>query len=139
VRLQDFRTKELVAVYQQQVLTAAQEVENGMITFLRSRQQAQYLVDSVKEARRALELAIADFRSGTTDYTPVFVAQQFLTQQQNDLALAQGNIALGLISTYRALGGGWEFRLHLDPGAETEAPRQIQCRSGALLVLAHAR
>src|SRR5262249_29389426 len=78
VRLQAFRTRELVAVYQQQVLTAAQEAENGMVTFLRSRQQAQYLADSVKETRRALELAIADFRGGATDYTPVFVAQQFL-------------------------------------------------------------
>src|SRR5262249_53404066 len=85
VRLQDFRTQELVAVYQQQVLTAAQEAENGMVTFLRSRQQAQYLADSVKEARRALELAIADFRAGATDYTPVFVAQQVLTQLQNHL------------------------------------------------------
>src|SRR5262249_37323022 len=70
VRLQDFRTQELVAVYQQQVLTAAQEAENGMVSFLRSQQQAQYLADSVKEARRALELAIVDFREGGTDYTP---------------------------------------------------------------------
>jgi NodT family efflux transporter outer membrane factor (OMF) lipoprotein len=121
VRLQDFKTQELVGTYQQKVLTAAEEAENGMVTFLRSRQQAQYLADSVKEARRALELAIADFRGGTIDYTPVFVAQQFLTQLQNDLSFAQGNIALGLISTYRALGGGWELRLHLGPGPEAEA------------------
>jgi outer membrane protein TolC len=111
VRYQDFKTQELVGVYQQKVLAATREVENGIVTYLRSRDQARDLAVSVQQARRALELALADFRAGATDFTPVFVAQQFLTQQQNDFALAQGNIALGLISTYRALGGGWELRL----------------------------
>jgi hypothetical protein len=41
----------------------------------------------------------------------VFVAQQFLVQQQNLYAQAQGDIGLGLIQVYRALGGGWELRL----------------------------
>jgi hypothetical protein len=35
---------------------------------------------------------------------------------QNQLAIAQGNIALNLISVYRALGGGWELRLRQQPG-----------------------
>jgi NodT family efflux transporter outer membrane factor (OMF) lipoprotein len=118
VRVQNFRTQELVAVYQQKVLAATQEAENGIVNYLNSQQQAQFLAVSVQEARRAVELAVADFRGGVSDYTPVFVAQQFLTQRQNDLALAQGNISLGLISTYRALGGGWELRLGVAAHAE---------------------
>jgi NodT family efflux transporter outer membrane factor (OMF) lipoprotein len=121
VRFQDFKTQELVAVYQQKVLAAAQEVENGIVTYLRSRQQAGDLAVSVQQARQALRLAIADFRGGATDYTSIFVAQQFLTQQENDLALAEGNIALGLISTYRALGGGWELRLTNQGGQSQQA------------------
>ena len=35
-------------------------------------------------------------------------------QQQDQLAVAQGNIALNLINVYRALGGGWELRLQSD-------------------------
>jgi hypothetical protein len=42
----------------------------------------------------------------------VFVAEQFLVHQQNSYAQAQGDIALGLIGVYRALGGGWELRLN---------------------------
>ncbi|MFT3880623.1 MAG: hypothetical protein QM703_13285 [Gemmatales bacterium] len=42
----------------------------------------------------------------------MFIAQQFLVQQQNAYAQAQGDIALGLIGVYRALGGGWELRLN---------------------------
>jgi hypothetical protein len=34
-----------------------------------------------------------------------------LVQLQDTLALAQGEIGLGLIQVYRALGGGWQIRL----------------------------
>jgi NodT family efflux transporter outer membrane factor (OMF) lipoprotein len=111
VRLQDFKTQELVAVYQQNVLSAAQEVENGIISFLNSQREARSLADSVKDSAVTVKLATDKFRAGTIDYTPVFVAEQFLVQQQNLYAQAQGDIALGLIATYRALGGGWELRL----------------------------
>jgi hypothetical protein len=50
----------------------------------------------------------------------VFVAEQFLAQQQNLLAQAQGDVALGLIRVYRALGGGWEYRLS-EEAAQTDA------------------
>jgi outer membrane protein TolC len=45
------------------------------------------------------------------DFTPLFLFQDTLTEQQDQLAVARGNVALGLIATYRALGGGWEMRL----------------------------
>jgi NodT family efflux transporter outer membrane factor (OMF) lipoprotein len=111
VRFQDFKTQELVGAYQQKVLSAAQEVENGITTFLHAREEAKYLAASVKAAEGAVRIANADFRAGAIDYTPVFVAEQFLAQQQNLLAQAEGNVALGLIAVYRAIGGGWEFRL----------------------------
>jgi len=40
----------------------------------------------------------------------VLNAEENLYKAQNNLATAQGNIALGLIKTYRAMGGGWEMR-----------------------------
>ena len=35
-------------------------------------------------------------------------------QQQDRLAVAEGDIALNLINVYRSLGGGWELRLQKD-------------------------
>jgi len=35
-------------------------------------------------------------------------------QEQDNLAVAQGNVALNLISVYRALGGGWQIRCQDD-------------------------
>jgi outer membrane protein TolC len=122
VRLQGLKTQELVGAYQQKVLGAAQEAENGIISFLNARRQAEYLDASVKDARRAEVVASENFTAGTIDYTPVFVAEQFLVQQQNAYAQAQGDIALGLIQVYRALGGGWELRLAGPAAPEAGAP-----------------
>ena len=111
VRLQEFKTQELVAVYQQKVLVAAREVENGIINYLNSQVTARRLAASVAAAERAVKLATDQYNAGVIDFTSVFVAEQFLVQQQNLLAQAQGDIALGLITVYRSLGGGWELRL----------------------------
>jgi outer membrane protein TolC len=116
VRLQDFKTQELVGVYQQKVLAAAQEVESGIVTYWRSQQEAELLAASVQDARQVVDIALADFNAGAIDFTPVFVAEQFLVQQQNQHSQAQGDIALGLINVYRALGGGWQLRLAEHPG-----------------------
>jgi NodT family efflux transporter outer membrane factor (OMF) lipoprotein len=126
VRLQDFKTQELVGVYQQKVLAAAQEVENGIISFLNSQREAQHLAASVKDSALALKLATDNFQAGTIDYTPVFVAEQFLVQQQNAYAQAQGDIALGLIQVYRAVGGGWELRL-AEPAAPADGVPPAAC------------
>src|SRR5262249_32933362 len=112
VRFQDFKTQELVAAYQQNVLSAAREVENGIISYLNARQETEHLALSVKAAERAVKLTNEQFRAGAIDYTPVFIAEQFLSQQQNLYAQSEGDIALGLVAVYRALGGGWELRLN---------------------------
>jgi NodT family efflux transporter outer membrane factor (OMF) lipoprotein len=122
VRLQDFKTQELVGVYQQKVLSAAQEVENGIISFLNARKETEHLAKSVQAARRAVQITNEQFRAGVIDFTPVFVAEQFLQQQLGVYAQSQGDIALGLIAAYRALGGGWELRLAEQTGHAEPAP-----------------
>jgi NodT family efflux transporter outer membrane factor (OMF) lipoprotein len=108
VLLQDYRTQELIASYRQQVLMAAQEVENGIAAFLHSRQQAIHLQAAVAENQRAVELIVEQYRQGATDYNQVLNLQALLVQQQDQLAVARGNVVLGVIGVYRALGGGWE-------------------------------
>ena len=43
-------------------------------------------------------------------FNRVFTLETTQVQQQDNLAVAQGNIALNLINVYRALGGGWQIR-----------------------------
>ena len=53
----------------------------------------------------------------------MFTLETTQVQQQDNLAVAQGNIALNLINVYRALGGGWEIRLDKENGRETPRMR----------------
>ena len=103
VRFQDARFQELVAAYQQTVLSAAQEVENGLVTFLRARERTNFQDACAKDAEKAVQIVQAQYDGGTVDLTPVTLLQQTLVQQQDVLVQAQGEIALGLISVYRAL------------------------------------
>jgi NodT family efflux transporter outer membrane factor (OMF) lipoprotein len=111
VHLQQARTQELIANYQNQVLTAAQQVQTPLRGFLRSREQADALARSVKAAVAATKLGVRQFTAGTVPFNTVFNLQTTQVQQQDQLAVAQGNIALNLISVYRAVGGGWEIRI----------------------------
>ena len=104
---------ELVAGYQQSVLTAGQEAENGLVTFLKAEQRAKLLGESVAQGVEALRLANLrlPLAQSDSDFLRVNQIQQNLVTQQDTLAVAQGEIATGLIGVYRALGGGWQIRL----------------------------
>ncbi|MGO8750549.1 MAG: efflux transporter outer membrane subunit [Thermoguttaceae bacterium] len=118
VRLQDARFQELVATYQNTVLSADQDAENGLVTFLRAQQRAKSQAASVADAKRAVDIVVAQYSQGVTDLTRVTLLQQNLVPLEDTLAQAQGEIATGLIQVYRALGGGWEIRLEgCNPGA----------------------
>ncbi len=111
VRLQDARFQELAYAYQDRVLNAGREVEDAMVAYLRSQEQAQHLDLSVAAATRTVEITEEQYAQGAVDYTAVYLFQTTLTQQQDELAVAQGDIDLSLIAVYRSLGGGWEIRL----------------------------
>ena len=118
VHLQQARTQELIATYQNQVLTAAQQVQTALRGFLRSREQAEDLARSVKAAVAATEVGVKQYKAGTVPFNTVFNLETTQVQQQDNLAVAQGNIALNLINVYRALGGGWEIRYDKENNSE---------------------
>jgi NodT family efflux transporter outer membrane factor (OMF) lipoprotein len=112
VRLQNGKFQELVAAYQQTVLNADQEVENGLVTFLRAQQRTNSQAASVADTEKAVEIVLAQYKAGTTDFTRVTQIEQTLVQEQDVLAQARGEIATGLVQVYEALGGGWQIRLN---------------------------
>jgi NodT family efflux transporter outer membrane factor (OMF) lipoprotein len=110
VRVQDAKLQELLVDFQNSVLTAQQQVEDGLATFLESRREVDDLRRSVAAANAALGLAFLQYQLGTRDFTTVLTAEQNLYTAQNDLAIAEGNVSTGLATVYRALGGGWQIR-----------------------------
>jgi len=110
VRFQDAKFQEALVSYQNTVLQAQQEVENGLVSFLNAQGEVGSLTEAAKAAKQSVYLATIQYSEGITDYTTVLTAQQNLLRYQNSLANSQGAVPQGLISIYRALGGGWEIR-----------------------------
>jgi NodT family efflux transporter outer membrane factor (OMF) lipoprotein len=123
VRAQDARFQQLAYTYQQTVLEAGREAEDGIVRFLRSQERARSLEASVKAAARTREITFNQYRQGAVEFTAVFLAESQLAQGQDRLAAAQGDVARSLIALYRALGGGWELRLIGPPGGGIAAER----------------
>ena len=109
-RVQDARLQQLIAEYQDTVLRAYQEVEDGVVAFLKAQERSEILEKSVKANERAVQLSVLQYREGVATYTRVLTTQQDLVRRQDRLTEAQSDIAQGLIATYRALGGGWQSR-----------------------------
>lgn len=110
VTLQEAKFREFLAGYQNSVLLACQNVEDGLATYQRAQETAQFQIASVTKSQAAVKLGILQYNTGKVDFTRVTQLQATLVNQQDSLAQAQGQIATGLVDVYRALGGGWQIR-----------------------------
>jgi NodT family efflux transporter outer membrane factor (OMF) lipoprotein len=120
VEAQEARFRQFVLGYQNAVLRASREAEDAVVGFLKSQERVRALGRSVAAADRTVQITHDQYREGVIDFTPVFLFEGTLAQQQDELAIAQGQIALSLIDLYRALGGGWEIRLGHGGGPTTQ-------------------
>jgi NodT family efflux transporter outer membrane factor (OMF) lipoprotein len=110
VRVQDAQFQQAVLNYQNTVLQAQQEVEDGLAAFASQQRVVALLTDAAVAARRSTDLAMTQYKSGHTDYTTVLSAEQAQLAVEDALAVAHGGVVLEVISVYRALGGGWQIR-----------------------------
>ena len=117
VRLQEAEFARLVTAYQNVVLAADIEVENGIVTFLQAQQRAENLRQSVDQAWIALQVIVAQYEAGLTgvDFNRYALIQQTLVTQQDSWAQSRGQIVQGLIQVYRGLGGGWQIQFAPPP------------------------
>jgi NodT family efflux transporter outer membrane factor (OMF) lipoprotein len=121
VRVQDARFQELVVAYQNVVLKAEAEVENGIVAYLRSYQVTAALDKGVVASKEGAELGATLFKEGKISFVALALLQQNLLTQQDQQAQAYGQLVLGLVQTYQALGGGWQIRLQ-DSQVPTAVP-----------------
>jgi NodT family efflux transporter outer membrane factor (OMF) lipoprotein len=122
VHLQQAKTQELIATYQNQVLTAAEQAQTALRGFLRSREQAEMLGRSVSAAIAATKVGEEQFGQIRADVNRLYTLENARLQEEDNLAVAQGNVVLNLINVYRALGGGWEIRYEKEGGEEAPLP-----------------
>ena len=107
VRFADADYTAAVAAYRQTVLTAMEEVENG-ITGLASLERAEtQAVASVRSAQRAYDIASERYKGGVDTYLDVITAEQTLLTNQRQAVQIQGQQFTTAVFLVKALGGGW--------------------------------
>ena len=107
---QDARFQQLAIEYQQEIIDANAEVEDAIVSFLKTQDRVNYLREGVAATKRSLELSTDRWRKGEGSYLPIYVFQSALVTQQDGLAEAEAKVATSLIRLYKALGGGWQIR-----------------------------
>ncbi len=110
VRVQDAQFQAAVLQYQNTVLNAQREVEDGLAAFANQQQAAVLLDVAAAASRRSTALAMIQYKGGQTDFTTVVSAEQNQLTVEDSLASTRGDVVLAVISVYRALGGGWQLR-----------------------------
>jgi NodT family efflux transporter outer membrane factor (OMF) lipoprotein len=100
-----------VATYRQTVLTAFQQVEDGLAEIHYLSGQLAQERRAVTDERKAVDVFLNQFQAGTVAFTTVVVAEiQLLADEEAELTARQ-DLYLASVSLIEALGGGWDTKL----------------------------
>ena len=120
--LQDALSEELLASYEQTVLTAVEEVENAMAAYVQEVQRREALQRSVVAARASVEAGRypVSQRPHRLPERPGYPARA--VPAGGRAGPEQGAVTQFLIQLYEALGGGWGPATEEAPPATSRAP-----------------
>ncbi|MFZ1056603.1 MAG: TolC family protein, partial [Opitutaceae bacterium] len=108
IRVQNARQEEALAAYERTVLTAFEDVENGLVSYAEEQVRRQSLEEAVASSRKSLDLANRLYAVGLTDFLRVLDAERSLYDAEDRLAQSDKAISGNLIALYESLGGGWQ-------------------------------
>jgi NodT family efflux transporter outer membrane factor (OMF) lipoprotein len=97
-----------VANYRRVVLSAMQEVEDGITGGAALERAHAQALAAVASARRVLDMATARYEGGATTYLDVITAQQALLVTERQAAQLLGQRLLTSVFLVKALGGDWQ-------------------------------
>lgn len=99
--------RQAVASYRQSVLTAFQEVQDGLNTDAALTQAGASAKIAADSADRSLGLSIDRYQSGVAANLEVVIAQQTLLGYRRQEVQLRGQRLLNTVKLIKALGGGW--------------------------------
>ncbi|MED5493706.1 efflux transporter outer membrane subunit [Halopseudomonas pachastrellae] len=96
---------ERLAQYQQAVLLALEETENGLVRYRHAQERSRWLLASSEAAQAAVDQARLRYEQGYIEYFEVLDAEQQLTGVRSDLVQSRIETATAMVSVYRSLAG----------------------------------
>jgi multidrug efflux system outer membrane protein len=115
-----------VANYRQSVLTAFQEVEDGISNLSTLAQALKTQAAAVEDARRALEIANNRYVGGVTTYLDVITAQTTLLTSERLETQLLGQQMVSAVYLVKALGGGWDASQIKNERVHPQAEQALQ-------------
>ncbi|OEC94057.1 efflux transporter outer membrane subunit (plasmid) [Rhizobium sp. AB2/73] len=107
--------------YQSAVLTAMQDVEDGIVSLTQERLKNAKLITSAASYRKAADLSHELNKAGAVDYLNVLDADRSLYSAESSLIQSTANIASNYISLNKALGGGWDGQVDVSTPVVVDA------------------
>jgi outer membrane protein, multidrug efflux system len=115
-----------VANYRQAVLTAFQQVEDGISNLSTLSQALTTQGAAVEDARRALAIANNRYIGGVTSYLDVITAQTTLLSSERLETQLLGQQMVSSVYLVKALGGGWDSSQIKDQQVHPRAIQALQ-------------
>jgi multidrug efflux system outer membrane protein len=107
IRVEEFRTKQIGAQYEQTVLNAFADVDNALAQYRTYNEEYEIRHKQVIAARKALELTEARYNYGFSSYYEVLIQQNFLFDAELAESTTLQQRMNALVFLYKSLGGGW--------------------------------
>jgi NodT family efflux transporter outer membrane factor (OMF) lipoprotein len=120
IRVENARQEQALVAYEQAVLIALEDVENGLVAYSKEQVSRRALVESVVSNQRAVEISGELYSKGMVSFLNVLVSQLALFQSQDALAQSDQTVSTNLVALFKALGGGWD----VEPGAGYSVSRR---------------
>ena len=97
-----------LAAYEQTVLSALEDVESSLVRYRKEQERFGFLKEAATESTKAAKLARTQYQAGLVDFLAVLDAENAALLADDSLTQSQTRLLTGLISIYKALGGGWQ-------------------------------
>lgn len=110
VRAQDAAFQQAIFNYQQVVLNAQKEVQDGITNYTESQKTLQSMTAANNAALMTVALTQVRYEAGEIGYAELIQTKLSQLNLQTSLVNAEANTPQQAISLYRALGGGWQIR-----------------------------
>jgi multidrug efflux system outer membrane protein len=123
VRASEAVQRQALVGYLQTIQAAFREVDDALINVQKSREQLLAEGRRVQALDDYARLARLRYDEGYASYIEVLDAQRFLFDAELQYVAVQSDVYASLISTYKAMGGGWVIEAQRDAD-ESDFPSQ---------------
>jgi multidrug efflux system outer membrane protein len=126
----DAQSQAALAVYEQTVLEALEDVQTSLSNFSQEERRREILRSAAKSSADASRLARQRFEAGVDSFLNVLDSERTQLEAEDTLAQSEIAAARDLIAIYKALGGGWQampnFKLELQTSGDPTLMPPVQ-------------